>query len=39
MHPLFAQASGLTHNVIDAAIEQHKDKGLGRARLLPSLMP
>jgi hypothetical protein len=27
MHPLFAQASGLTHDVIGAAIEVHKDKG------------
>jgi GxxExxY protein len=29
MHPLFAQASGLTHEVIGAAIEVHKDKGPG----------
>jgi GxxExxY protein len=29
MHPLFAQASGLTHVVIGAAIEVHKDKGPG----------
>ena len=29
MHPLFSQASGLTHNVIGAAIEVHKDKGPG----------
>jgi GxxExxY protein len=29
MHPLFAQASGLTHDVIGAAIEVHKDKGPG----------
>jgi hypothetical protein len=27
MHPLFVQASGLTHDVIGAAIEVHKDKG------------
>jgi hypothetical protein len=27
MHSLFAQASGLTHDVIGAAIEVHKDKG------------
>ena len=29
MHPLFSQASGLTHDVIGAAIEVHKDKGPG----------
>ena len=29
MHPLFRQASGITHNVIGAAIEVHKDKGPG----------
>jgi GxxExxY protein len=29
MHPLFNQASGLTHDVIGAAIEVHKDKGPG----------
>lgn len=29
MHALFAQASGLTHDVIGAAIEVHKDKGPG----------
>jgi hypothetical protein len=29
MHPLFPQASGLTHDVIGAAIEVHKDKGPG----------
>ncbi|HEY3393863.1 MAG TPA: GxxExxY protein [Lacipirellulaceae bacterium] len=29
MHPLFAKASGLTHDVIGAAIEVHKDKGPG----------
>lgn len=29
MHPLFAQASGMTHDVIGAAIEVHKDKGPG----------
>jgi len=29
MHPLFAQASGITHDVIGAAIEVHKDKGPG----------
>jgi len=29
MHPLFAQASALTHEVIGAAIEVHKDKGPG----------
>lgn len=29
MHPLFAQASGLTHDVIGAAIEVHQDKGPG----------
>jgi GxxExxY protein len=28
MNPLFAQAAGLTHDVIGAAIEVHKDKGL-----------
>ena len=32
MHPLFTQASGMTHDVIGAAIEVHKDKGPG---LLP----
>ena len=29
MHPLFVQASGITHDVIGAAIEVHKDKGPG----------
>ena len=29
MHPLFQQASGITHDVIGAAIEVHKDKGPG----------
>ena len=29
MHPLFSQAAGLTHGVIGAAIEVHKDKGPG----------
>jgi GxxExxY protein len=29
MHPLFEKASGITHNVIGAAIEVHKDKGPG----------
>ena len=29
MHPLFTQASGMTHDVIGAAIEFHKDKGPG----------
>lgn len=29
MHPLFAQASVLTHDVIGAAIEVHRDKGPG----------
>ena len=29
MHPLFVQASGLTHDVIGAPIEVHKDKGPG----------
>ena len=29
MHPLFAEASGITHDVIGAAIEVHKDKGPG----------
>ena len=29
MHALFAQASDLTHDVIGAAIEVHKDKGPG----------
>ena len=29
MHPLFAQAAGITHDVIGAAIEVHKDKGPG----------
>ena len=29
MHPLFPQASELTHEVIGAAIEVHKDKGPG----------
>jgi hypothetical protein len=27
MHALFHEASGLTHDVIGAAIEVHKDKG------------
>ena len=29
MHALFSQASGMTHDVIGAAIEVHKDKGPG----------
>ena len=29
MHPRFTQASGMTHDVIGAAIEVHKDKGPG----------
>jgi len=29
MHPLFTKASGITHDVIGAAIEVHKDKGPG----------
>jgi GxxExxY protein len=29
MHPLFSQASGITHDVIGAAIEVHQDKGPG----------
>ena len=29
MHPLFTQASGMTHDVIGAAIEVHRDKGPG----------
>ena len=29
MHPLFSQASGMTHDLIGAAIEVHKDKGPG----------
>ncbi|MEQ8790057.1 MAG: GxxExxY protein [Pirellulaceae bacterium] len=29
MHPLFAKASGITQDVIGAAIEVHKDKGQG----------
>jgi GxxExxY protein len=29
MHSLFAKASGLTHDIIAAAIEVHKDKGPG----------
>jgi GxxExxY protein len=29
MHPLFQQATGLTHDVIGAAIEVHRDKGPG----------
>lgn len=29
MHPLFLRASGLTENVIGAAIEVHSDKGPG----------
>jgi len=29
MHPLFAQASEMTHDVIGAAIEVDQDKGLG----------
>ena len=32
MHPLFPRASGITHDVIGAAMEVHKDKGPG---LLP----
>jgi len=29
MHPLFTQASEITHDVIGAAIEVHRDKGPG----------
>lgn len=29
MHPLFAKASGLTENIIGAAIEVHRNKGSG----------
>jgi hypothetical protein len=29
VHPLFEQASGITHDVIGAAIEVHQDKGAG----------
>ena len=29
MHPKFSQAAGMTHDVIGAAIEVHKDKGPG----------
>ena len=29
MHSLFEQAAGMTHDVIGAAIEVHKDKGPG----------
>ena len=29
MHPLFEKASGLTENIIAAAIEVHRDKGPG----------
>ena len=29
MHPQFSQAAGMTHDVIGAAIEVHKDKGPG----------
>ena len=29
MHPLFTQASGITHDVIGAVVEVHKDKGPG----------
>ena len=29
MHPLFAQASSMTHDIIGATIEVHKDKGPG----------
>ena len=34
MHPLFSQASGMTHDVIGAAIEVHKDKGPGLLELI-----
>ncbi len=27
VHPLFSKAAGMTHDVIGAAIEVHKDKG------------
>jgi hypothetical protein len=29
MHPLFRKASAITHDVIGAAVEVHKDKGPG----------
>ena len=29
MHPPFSQAAGMTHDLIGAAIEVHKDKGPG----------
>ena len=34
MHPLFIQASGMTHDVIGAAVEVHKDKGPGLLELV-----
>ena len=36
MHPLFTQASGITHDVIGAAIAVHKDKGLGLLESSPT---
>jgi hypothetical protein len=38
MHPLFPQASGMTHDVIGAAIEVHKDKGPGLLESINYLM-
>ena len=35
MHPLFNEAAGITHDVIGAAIEVHKDKGQDYFTLLP----
>ena len=29
MHPLYQQAAGITHDVIGAAVEVHRDKGPG----------
>ena len=29
MHPLYLRASGITHDIIGAAIDVHKDKGPG----------
>ncbi len=34
MHPLYPQASGLTHDIIEAAIEVHKGDGRLESRLI-----
>jgi len=39
MHPLYARASKLTHGVIGAAIEVHRDKGPGLLESVEKILP